>query len=168
MPSSQTVSFWRIATRGRNWGPTDLSGGGGAATGGRWNQKGVPVVYAATSVALACLETLVHMNQGGLPIARYLVELEVPREVMDSGRNVEVPQDWNALPTSFAAAKAGTDWLQSGTSLLLFVPSVIVPIESNVLLNPAHPDLAKVKVINHGAFRYDGRLVQLLAPPARP
>lgn len=164
---SRSLSFWRIATRGRNWEPTDLSGGGGAATGGRWNEKGVPAVYAATSVALACLETLVHMNQGGLPIARYLVELQVPRAVHENGRHVELPQDWNALPGSLAASKAGTEWLQSKASLLLFVPSVIVPMEWNVLLNPAHPDLAQVRAIDHGRFRYDGRLVRLLDPPEK-
>ncbi|MCD2514359.1 RES family NAD+ phosphorylase [Acidovorax sp. D4N7] len=156
-----------MATRGRTWEPTDLSGGGGAATGGRWNEKGVPAVYAATSVALACLETLVHMNQGGLPIARYLVELEVPRDVAEKAGRMELPQDWNALPTSFAAAQAGTEWLKSRAGLLLLVPSVIVPMENNVLLNPAHPDLAKVRAVNHGPFRYDGRLVQMLAKPGR-
>lgn len=163
--SPGTVSFWRIATRGRTWEPTDLSGGGGAATGGRWNEKGVPALYAASSVALACLETLVHMNQGGLPIARYLVELEVPQEVADSGLRLDLPPDWNALPTSFAAAQAGTAWLKARSSLLLYVPSVIVPMESNVLLNPAHPDLARVKAVNHGPFRYDGRLVQMRPRP---
>lgn len=165
--SPGTVSYWRIATRGRSWEPTDLSGGGAAATGGRWNEKGVPAVYAATSVALACLETLVHMNQGGLPIARYLVELQVPRDVVGNGQHLDLPQDWNALPTSFAAAQAGTGWLKSSASLLLFVPSVIVPMESNVLLNPAHADLAKVKAVNHGPLRYDGHLVQMLPRPGR-
>lgn len=161
----QTVSFWRIATRGPAWEPTDLSGGGGAATGGRWNEKGVPAVYAASSVALACLETLVHMNQGGLPIARYLVEIQLPREVAEKGSKLDLPDGWNALPAGFAAARAGTQWLKSAASLLLFVPSVVVPMESNVLLNPAHPDLAQVKAINHGLFRYDGRLVQMRLQP---
>ena len=164
---TQTVSFWRIATRGPGWEPTDLSGGGGAATGGRWNEKGVPAIYAASSVALACLETLVHMNQSGLPIARYLFEIEVPQEVAEKSTNVDLPPDWDALPAGFAAAKAGTDWLKSATSLLLFVPSVIISMESNVLLNSAHPDLAKVKVSNHGRFRYDGRLLKLRSQPGR-
>lgn len=157
----QTISFWRIATRGPSWEPTDLDGGGAAATGGRWNEQGVPAIYAASSVALACLETLVHMNQSGLPIARYLVEIEVPQLVAENGRHLELPDSWDALPAGFAAAKAGTDWLKSAASLLLFVPSVIIPMESNVLLNPAHPDLAEVKVSNHGLFRYDGRLVHM-------
>ena len=118
-------------------------------------------------MALACLETLLHMNQSGLPIARYLVEIEVPREAAEKSTHVDLPPDWDALPAGLAAAKAGTDWLKSATALLLYVPSVIVPMESNVLLHPAHPDMAKVKAINHGPFRYDGRLLPMRSQPGK-
>ncbi len=65
--------LWRIGTDTRSWQAHDLSGKGAEVTGGRWNAKGTPVVYASEARALACLETLVHLNAGGLPLNRYLV-----------------------------------------------------------------------------------------------
>ena len=72
-----TCTVWRIATDTPNYEADDLSGAGAKATGGRWNEKGMAVVYASETRALACLETFVHLNAGGLPLNRYLVAITI-------------------------------------------------------------------------------------------
>lgn len=105
--SDERHRIWRIATRGPTWRADDLSGSAAAQDPGRWNSSGVPVDYASTSIALACLETLVHLSgDQGLPLQC---------------------------------------WIGGQQSLLAAVPSVIVPEEHNVLINPAHPGLRDLK-----------------------
>ena len=96
-----SVLLWRIATDTPDFEATDLTGKGAEKTGGRWNRKGTPVAYASSSIALACLETIMHRNAGGgLPLNRYLVRIEVSaaawaaREIADAARLV----GWDALP----------------------------------------------------------------------
>ena len=85
------VVLWRIAVDAPEYLADDLTGKGAEIVGGRWNRKGRPVLYTSTSIALACLETVVHLKQRGLPMNRYLVKLTVPldawaaREVKVSG-----------------------------------------------------------------------------------
>ncbi|MBS0509039.1 MAG: RES family NAD+ phosphorylase [Proteobacteria bacterium] len=157
-----SVSVWRLATQGPAWRATDLDGKGAATTGGRWNAKDMPVVYAAQSIALACLETVVHLNASGLPIARYVVQIQIPAAVWQRARRLDgkdLPRGWNQLPRSVSAAAFGTAWLQGRASALLLVPSVIVPLEYNVLINPLHPDAAHITATDRGRFHYDGRLL---------
>lgn len=74
-------SVWRIATDTNDYEADDLSGEGAKITGGRWNEVGVPMLYTSGSRALASLETIVHLNAGGLPLNRYLVEIDVPTDI---------------------------------------------------------------------------------------
>jgi RES domain-containing protein len=134
---SHTV--WRIATDTPTYEADDLSGVGAKSTGGRWNAAGVAVVYTSQTRALACLETVVHLNAGGLPLNRYLVEVTIPDDVWTSARmtpSASLPVGWNAEPAGRASIEFGMN-SRSGTSALLVVPSVIVPEEFNVLINPA-------------------------------
>lgn len=153
------ISFWRIAKHSPKYNATDMDGAGGLYVGGRWHNKGTPVIYAAGSVALACLETLVHYDDSGLPFLRKLIEYRIPTELAQKGQNVVPPEGWDQMPDSPSAAEAGTRWLESKASLLLFVPSVIIRTESNVLINPAHPELCGIEVVDHGRFNYDPRLI---------
>jgi RES domain-containing protein len=73
--------IWRIATDAPGHQAHDLSGAGAKATGGRWNESGIAMVYASETRALACLETSVHLNAGGLPFNRYSVEITIPDAV---------------------------------------------------------------------------------------
>ena len=137
---SRTV--WRIATDTPDYEADDLSGAGAKATGGRWNEAGVPVVYASETRALACLETMVHLNAGGLPLNRYLVAVTIPDDVWASARTesaASLAVGWDAEPAGRVSVKFGTDWIRSGGAALLVIPSVIVPEEFNVLINPQHP-----------------------------
>jgi RES domain-containing protein len=134
--------IWRIATQGTSWRADDLSGSGCAGDPGRWNSHGVPVVYASSTVALCCLETLVHVcGDAGLPLQRWLVAIDVPMEHWQQRTTLE-PFDlpcWDTTPSGAAPRDWGDRWLASRRSLLAAVPSVIVPEESNLLINPKHP-----------------------------
>jgi RES domain-containing protein len=158
-----TVELWRIGTDTPGYTAEDMSGKGAELTGGRWNEKGVPVVYTASSRALACLETVVHFNAGGLPLNRYLVRVEVPDAVWAKALaydQASAPVGWDAEPPGRESIRLGTDWLKSIGSALLIVPSVIVPEEVNILINPLHPDSAAIGATKVRKWTYDARLVK--------
>ena len=161
---SGTVSVWRIATETPDYTADDLSGAGARITGGRWNARGTPLLYASTSRALACLETVVHLGGGvALPLNRYLVRIDVPaalwaaRTVFDADQHV----GWDALPAGRVSIAWGTAWAAQGGSLLAQVPSVIVPEEHNLLINPAHPQAGKLRVAKLRRWLYDPRALRL-------
>lgn len=134
--------LWRIAAETRKYRADDLSGGGAAASPGRWNEDGQMALYTAPTIAIAVLETAAHIDDAGLPLNRYLVRLAVPdvtwaaREILDVAT---LPMTWSAVPAGRASIKIGADWLRGGTAPILVVPSVIVPEEAATLVNPAHP-----------------------------
>jgi RES domain-containing protein len=147
---SEGVTIWRIATDTPDYQADDLAGKGAAKTGGRWNRKGTPLVYASISRALACLETVVHLGAGQLPLNRYLVRITVPREIWEA-RTVFDPRSqvgWDALPAGRTSIDWGSAWASGGKTVLAEVPSVIVPEEANLLINPrvAGDRLKAVKV----------------------
>lgn len=153
--------LWRIATDTKDYEADDMSGAGAKATGGRWNGRGVAMVYASTSRALACLETVVHLNAGGLPLNRYLVEVEIPDDVWAAAQ-VEtagsLPVGWDAEPCGRASIAFGTGWANGKNAALLQIPSVIVPEESNILINPEHADAPRCKARKVRKWLYDPRL----------
>lgn len=156
-------SVWRIATDTKDYEADDLSGAGAKITGGRWNEPGVPMLYAAGSCALACLETMVHLNAGGLPLNRYLIEIEVPDDIWRAAEIASVATlrvGWDAAPAGRASIDFGSDWVRSKRSLLLIVPSVIVPEETNILINPDHPDRPTLRARKLRKWLYDPRLVR--------
>jgi RES domain-containing protein len=158
---SQTV--WRIGTDTPNYEADDLSGAGAKATGGRWNAVGSAVVYTSQTRALACLETVVHLNAGGLPLNRYLVEVAIPDDLWTNARMmslVSLPVDWDAEPAGRTSIEFSANWLHSGTSALLVVPSVIVPEEFNVLINPQHSGSARITAAKVRKWLYDPRLAK--------
>lgn len=157
-----TVSLWRIATDTPDYTSDDLSGAGAKISGGRWNRKGNAMFYTASSIALACLETVVHMSAGGLPLNRYLVRIDVPDGVWDRRMgftNAPGTVGWDAEPAGKVSLDCGDQWLASGASALLVVPSVVVPEERNVLINPAHADAANLTAAKVRRWIYDARLL---------
>ena len=154
-------SVWRIATDTKDYEADDLSGAGAKTTGGRWNEVGIPVVYSSETRGLACLETIVHLNAGGLPLNRYLVEIEVPDDLwqaVERATTTSLRVGWDAEPAGRASITFGSDWVRSRRSLLLSVPSVIVPEEHNILINPAHPNSHRLRARKIRKWLYDPRL----------
>jgi RES domain-containing protein len=158
-PSTAVVTLYRIGTDTPHYQAHDLTGAGAKATGGRWNDRGIAVVYASASRALACLETVVHLSSGSLPLNRYLVEFVIPTTLFRWRDMFPGTVGWDAQPAGMVSLAWGSAWLRAGTSLLAEVPSVIVPEERNVLINPAHPAVRQVRARKVRRWTYDGRLV---------
>lgn len=155
-------AVWRIALDAPMFKADDLSGEGAKKSGGRWNKKGTPVLYTSESIALACLETLVHINAQGLPLTRYLVRIDIPTRVWNLAKSLNAKTagiGWDTLPAGTASIEKGQKWLQSNASALLLVPSIVIPQASNVLINPLHPDIKLIKAKKIEQFFYDPRLV---------
>jgi len=154
-----TVQVWRIAVEAPAYAANDLSGAGARMTGGRWNSKGTPVVYSAANIALATLETVHYLSGGGLPFNRFLVRIDLPDSVWAARQVLNpLPGGWDAIPAGISARTAGDAWLASGATALLQVPSVIVPEEYNVLINPRHKDAASIVAKTVKRWVYDPRL----------
>lgn len=153
-----TVRLWRIAVEAPSYAANDLSGAGAKITGGRWNSPGTPLIYSATNIALAVIETVLQMRSGSLPFNRYLVEINVPDAVW-AAREVlsPLPGGWDAVPSGITSRIAGDRWAASKRSALLLVPSVSVPREFNVLINPLHPDAAAITATTIERWHYDPR-----------
>jgi RES domain-containing protein len=158
-----SVILWRIAQETREYRADDLSGLGAAKVGGRWNSIGKAMVYASRSVALAYLESLAHVGRE-VPRNRFLIRISVPDRVWDRmlwAKEKELPRIWRADPASQSSAQFGDKWLASGKSALLCLPSVIVPEDSNVLINPAHEDAKLLRVKVERQLLYDPRILRL-------
>lgn len=152
-------AVWRIAADTPVYTADDLSGAGASKTGGRWNKVGEAVLYTSETRALACLETLVHFGQA-LPFNRYLVRIDIPPSVWARAKALSVADlsvGWDATPPGKVSIEAGSDWLASGSSCLLRVPSIIAPEEQNVLINPAHADHRKLSATKVRQWLYDPR-----------
>lgn len=150
---------WRIAADTPDYGSDDLTGKGAELTGGRWNRKGTPLLYTSPSVALACLETLVHLGDP-LPLNRYLVQIDVPEAAWNARTrfNAAAHVGWDAEPAGLVSLDWGTQWAQSSAALVAEVPSIVVPEEFNVLLNPRHADAGQLVARKIRRWTYDARL----------
>ncbi len=156
-----SVSVWRIATDTPTYEAHDLRGKGAELNGGRWNRAGRPVVYASSTIALACLETVVHLNQAGLPLNRFLVRIDLPDGMWTKQRTLraaDLAVGWSAIPEGKVSLDAGDAWLLAGDSALLLVPSAIVPEEMNVLINVRHPEAAGIQATKLRTWLYDSRV----------
>ena len=128
--------------------------------GGRWSEPGHAVVYASGSVPLAALELLVHLDEE-VRLKRFVcVAARIPATVSLT-RCQRLPREWNARPPKDASRLVGSRWLRTGRHAVLAVPSVVVPAEHNFLIDPAHPDFARIEVLAPVPFRFDPRLVRL-------
>ena len=156
-----TVSLWRVASDTPQWTAEDLAGKGAAHRGARWNGPGEHVTYAAVSISLAAWETRAHIGKGvALPWNRYLVRVDVPDDVWKARMVLSLPLAvaWDAIPEGMVSRSLGSSWLVAGASALLEVPSVIINEESNVLINPVHPQAARVTAFKVRRFLYDPRV----------
>lgn len=153
------VSAWRIAVETRDFAADELNGVGAKLSGGRWNRIGSAVVYASSSIALACLETVVHLSATGLPLNRYVVRIDIPSDLWKAAVVADPAHlvGWDAEPYGVTSQRYGEAWLRGGASALLRVPSVIIPEEFNVLINPAHPDRRRIAAVKLRRFQYDPR-----------
>lgn len=154
------IDLWRIAKETAEYRADDVSGAGAAKTGNRWNKIGTPLVYCASSISLASLELLAHLGEISRLRNYYLLHITVSESAWNARAIVDAKKipTWNAVPSGISSMTYGTDWASSMSSLLLEVPSVIIPEESNVLINPRHPDARIVRVTIIRQFQFDPRM----------
>ncbi|MBK6828320.1 MAG: RES family NAD+ phosphorylase [Chitinophagaceae bacterium] len=140
---------------------TDLSGNGAKLYGGRWNSEGIFALYTSSSRSLALLATLAHTNAALLAEKIYLlVTLSIPTSLKPEIIALDkLPSDWDSRDQLTGTQRAGDLFLQKQKSLLLAVPSVLMPEEFNYVLNPLHPDMRKLKITHQRRMRFDKRAI---------
>ena len=152
------LTFWRICAARR--AATAFDGEGSRLFGGRWNPKGVAVVYCSSTLSLATLESFVHFDPGAAPAGPHVsfrasLPDGVPVEHVDRAK---LPRDWRDYPAPAALGAMGAAWAKARRTVALLVPSAVTPVEDNVLVNPHHPDMAKVVIDAAEPFAFDPRM----------
>ena len=136
----------------------DLSGTGARRYGGRWNNKGTAMLYTSEHRSLALLELLVHASQRLLPADISLLSLTLPdRLELSAMPQKNLPGNWRQYPAPDTLADIGSQWLSEQQSVGIKVPSVIIPNEWNILLNPEHPDFIHITIKSVVSFTLDHR-----------
>jgi RES domain-containing protein len=149
-------TVWRLVTA--RYAATAFSGEGARLYGGRWNRKGVPMVYTAGSQSLAVLEALVQDQ----PLrARYLmIPATLPNNIkIERIAPEELPKHWRSPAAREALQAIGGEWVNRRSSAVLAVPSAVIPAETNYLLNPLHPQFGKIGIGEAQELVTDVRLV---------
>ena len=150
---------WRIARKRY----ADLSGAGGMKNSGRWHRSGHPVIYASTSIALASLEYAVHTAER--PVDSVLLTIELPDDSLVKIEDViggALPGNWPFVEAQ--TQHLGVEWLDSGISIALEVPSLVIPRERNLILNPRHVRFAEVNTVEVTPFFFDPRIFRTGRP----
>jgi RES domain-containing protein len=144
------MTLWRISRH------RDLSGVGGLKVPGRWHHAGRPVVYLAQSPAAALLEVCVHASANDVPPGFTLLKIEGPDPKVSVITLDDLPENWRSRFD--VTRNLGTVWLQKKESVLLQIPSAIVPETGNFLFNPIHPEAKKFRIAGAFSYPFDARL----------
>jgi RES domain-containing protein len=134
-----------------------LSAEGARVSRGRWHLPGQSVVYTSGSLALAAIETFVHLEEDGLRARFVYFRIEIAHSVAIE-RPRRLPRNWRAEPPEFGSMNYGSTRLRGLRSAVLEVPSAIVPSEKNYLLNPGHADFRKIRAARAVRFTFDPRM----------
>ncbi|WP_416398412.1 RES family NAD+ phosphorylase [Allohahella sp. A8] len=153
------LTGWRIAQPEFARSPDQmLSGEGAYLFGGRWNSKGVRVVYLGTSLAQAAMELLVHIDRPALLADYHKLSVSFNEAHVSHIDILDLPDDWAEPTMASSVRQVGDRWVHEGSSLVLQVPSACVGEEYNFLLNPTHSDFRFIQIGEISKFRYDPRL----------
>ena len=154
------ITAWRIVKA--KFAARAFDGEGARRFGGRWNNRGTALVYTAGSQALAVLEMLVHLEASELLRHYRLIPVTFDQHVVNVLDRKVLPANWRRRPLPASVRAIGDDWIASTKSVVLRVPSVIVPDENNYLINVSHPQFGRLVIGSPRPFRFDPRL---LRPP---
>jgi RES domain-containing protein len=138
-----------------------FSGEGSRLYGGRWNSKGIAVVYAAATRSLAILEILVHMRnaqQTVTPIPYTLFPCSFDEHLVEEIPPSRLPPEWDIEPPTDSTKSIGDAWVSAASSPVLSVPSFVVPEEGNYILNPSHALFAQIQFGSPAPCKFDPRL----------
>ena len=150
------MQFWRICRQ--RYARDAANGEGARLYGGRWNSRGVRVVYASSSLALAAVETFVNLEPKLRPADLVSIEGEVPENLAIARLDVrDLPARWYASRDE-SLRNFGDRWIKAGRTVALLVPSAAIGGEWNLLLNPAHSDFSQIKFHAPRQFTFDERM----------
>lgn len=150
------MKVWRICRAIRAAGA--FSGDGARLYGGRWNSPGVRIVYSSSSLALAAVETFVHLEPNLQPDDLVSIEAVIPVDLSVERFDLRfLPRKWYELRDD-ALRTIGDRWIRGGKTVALQVPSAAIRREWNVLVNPEHPDFRKLRIEKPEAFEFDLRM----------
>ncbi len=135
----------------------DLSGTGARMVGGRWNSKGIALLYTAESRALAAMELAVRVDLAYKPKDLVLVTISFPgnTNIEEPGK---LPEDWAQFPHRALTRRIGDDFVREEKNLVMKVPSAVVRGDYNYLINPLHPSFKYVRILHNTPFTFDDRL----------
>ena len=142
-----------------------FSGQGAKDWGGRWNSKGVAVIYTAEHRSLSILEVLVHVKGGAgmgrpaISVPFYIYPISYDAALLEELPISSLPAGWNSEPPTAASQSFGDAWVSAARSPVLAVPSVIVPEERNYVLNPNHPRFPEIQIGSPVVCSFDPRLL---------
>lgn len=150
------MQVFRIA---RSQYANSLSGRGAALHGARWNSPGVEMVYTAGNRSLAMAEVLVHLSMDIIPDDFRMITIEFPDNfAIKVISEKELPEYWNQFPHNQSTQQLGDNFILENKFCVLQVPSVVTQGDYNFLLNPMHPDFARVRILEVRKFAFDRRL----------
>jgi RES domain-containing protein len=151
------ISAWRLDKAKR--AKEAFTGEGARSVSGRWHHQGIPVIYVSESIALSVLEKFVHLGFDASHIRFVYYKIEIPDSVpIEKLKSADLPDDWTAEPPRNSTKEVGSTWAKKADTVVLRVPSVLVPISWNYLLNPAHRDFKKIRISDPMPFVFDARM----------
>lgn len=154
------ITAWRITRK--KYVTEAFTGEGAKLFGGRWNPPGYAVVYLAQNLSLAILELMVHLDEDA-DIGTYTaIPVRFDSAFVHVLEQDKLPENWSSLPISGQSQMVGKQWLEDKQSLLLQVPSSVVPSESNFLVNPLHPDVSQLEIGSPQPLHIDNRISKIL------
>jgi RES domain-containing protein len=148
---------WRIVKS--RYASTAFDGEGARLYGGRWNSPGTRMVYTSSTVSLAVLEVLVHLQEASILSSYSLISASFNDVFVEHVDRSTLPDGWRTYPAPSELQHIGDEWVRSRSSAVLEVPSVIVERESNYLLNPTHPNFSSLVIGEPEPFTFDERLL---------
>ena len=138
---------------------TIFDGEGARLYGGRWNSRGVRILYTAGSLSLAALEMLVHLNDEEVLPAYSFAAAEFDESlVLPVEEFRDLPKNWSASPPPLEVQSIGDEWADTKISAVLRVPTSILPVEFNYLINVEHPEFLQIKLSEPQTLTFDKRL----------
>ena len=146
------MRIWRITSRSHI--DTVFSGVGGLYASGRWHPQGYKISYTSESLALASLEVFVHSETTDIPLACVSAIIPDRTPILEI---TDLPVNWQDVSAYPVLQKIGLNWLKAMEYPVVKVPSAIIPVEYNYLINPEHPDL-ELQTEQVLTFQFDRRM----------
>jgi len=150
------VKVWRITHK--DYAKSAFTGEGAKLFGGRFNSEGIPLVYTSGNLSLAMLEIMVQSNGRDYFKHCVIFYAEIPENLITIPVLNDLPKEWKQIPYGKQSQQFGDAWIKTGSSPVMRVPSVVVPVEYNFLMNPMHPEFSEININETENVSFDTRL----------